>query len=63
MKKKEPMKISFTTAIMIVLIVVLLIAGLAYFIFINKNNGDVANTNIQNTVATNTNSVTAQVSV
>ena len=62
MKKKEPMKISFTTAIMIVLIVVLLIAGLAYFIFINKNNGDVANTNIQNTVATNTNSVTAQVS-
>lgn len=62
MEKKEPMKISFTTAIMIVLIVVLLIAGLAYFIFINKNNGDVANTNIQNTVATNTNSVTAQVS-
>lgn len=62
MKKKEPMKISFTTAIMIVLIVVLLIAGLAFFIFINKNNGDVANTNIQNTVATNTNSVTAQVS-
>ena len=62
MKKKEPMKISFTTAIMIVLIVVLLIAGLAYFIFINKNNGDVANTNIQNTVATNTNPTTAKVS-
>lgn len=62
MEKKEPMKISFTTAIMIVLIVVLLIAGLAYFIFINKNNGDVANTNIQNTVATNTNPTTAKVS-
>lgn len=62
MEKKESMKISFTTAIMIVLIVVLLIAGLAYFIFINKNNGDVANTNIQNTVATNTNPTTAKVS-
>lgn len=62
MEKKESMKISFTTAIMIVLIVVLLIAGLAYFIFINKNNGDVANTNIQNTVATNTNQTTAKVS-
>lgn len=62
MEKKEPMKISFTTAIMIVLIVVLLIAGLAYFIFINKNNGDAANTNIQNTVAINTNPTTAKVS-
>lgn len=54
MEKKEPMKISFTTAIMIVFIVILLMAGIAYFIFINKNDINVTDTNIQNTVSTNT---------
>ena len=54
MEKKEPMKISFTTAIMIVFIVILLMAGIAYFIFINRNDINVTDTNIQNTVSTNT---------
>lgn len=54
MEKKEPMKISLTTAIMIILIVVLLIAGISYFIFINNNNSNITNTNIQNIALTNT---------
>ena len=61
MEKKEPMKISFTTAIMIVLIVILLIAGIAYFIFINTKDSSVNNTSIQNTVLTN-NTITPTVS-
>ena len=36
MKEKKPIKISLTSAIMIVLIIVLVIAGIAYYLFINK---------------------------
>ena len=36
--EKKPITISLTTAIMIILIVVLLIGGISYFVYINANN-------------------------
>lgn len=53
MEKKEPMKISFITVIMIILIVALISAGIVYFIFINNKDNGTTNTNIENIASTN----------
>lgn len=58
MKEKKPIKISLTSAIMIVLIIVLVIAGIAYYLFINKPTDSVSTTNTQNEIST-TENVTA----
>ncbi|MBQ3414307.1 MAG: substrate-binding domain-containing protein [Clostridia bacterium] len=53
MERKEPMKISFITVIMIILIVALISVGIVYFIFINNKDNGTTNTNIENVVSTN----------
>lgn len=58
MKEKNPIKISLTSAIMIVLIIALVIAGIAYYLFINKPADNVSTTNTQNEIST-TENVTA----
>lgn len=58
MEEKNPIKISLTSAIMIVLIIALVIAGIAYYLFINKPADNVSTTNTQNEIST-TENVTA----
>ena len=58
MKEKNPIKISLTSAIMIVLIIALVIAGIAYYLFINKPADNISTTNTQNEIST-TENVTA----
>ena len=58
MEEKKPIKISLTSAIMIVLIVVLVIAGIAYYLFINKPKDNASTTNTQNEIATTENVTT-----
>ncbi len=64
MKKEKPIKITFTTAIMIFLIIVLAIAGLGYYIYINKKDYAASDTpKVENSVATETTEVTEKFSM
>jgi len=58
MEEKKSTKISLTTAIMIFLIIVLVIAGIIYYIYINRNseNGNLSTSNTQNQVTSTENS-------
>ena len=58
MEEKKPIKISLTSAIMIVLIVVLVIAGIAYYLFLNNPTDNISTTNTQNEIS-RTENVTA----
>lgn len=58
MKEKEPIKISFISAIMIASIIILIIAGIVYYIYINKPKDDITKQNIStNTVITEKNEI------
>lgn len=64
MKKEKPIKITFTTAIMIFLIVVLAISGLGYYIYINKKDYTASDTpKVENSVTTETTEVTEKFSM